>query len=130
MHSTLLPVADLGEITPGITVPCIPELVPTPSQATLSYSPIAVPPHKHVPYCILHDPSLADSMMERLRTYLPTAPGALMPPSPHLQGCISMLELDILSIPSGSLGIEETTTQLWERLFRTIQFSVREIDRN
>ncbi|KIM87548.1 hypothetical protein PILCRDRAFT_95786 [Piloderma croceum F 1598] len=123
--------AILQEIIPEMSIPFLPELVPSPSRSTAGYAPTMIPPRQQVPYWILHSPSLADSMMQELHEYLATAPGAHMPPSAELQGRTSQLPTDLHNTPTGSLGCEKTTTELWDYcLFRNIRLSVQEVDQN
>ena len=123
--------AILQEIIPEMSIPFLPELVPSPLRSTAGYAPTMIPPRQQVPYWILHSPSLAGSMMQELHEYLATAPGAHMPPSAELQGRTSQLPTDLHNTPTGSLGCEKTTTELWDYcLFRNIRLSVQEVDQN
>jgi hypothetical protein len=122
----------LQETIPQILIPHIPELREPPSQPTTAgYAPVMAPPRHHVPYWILHSPTLAASMMERLLAYLPTAPGGNSPPSTLLQLLIERLPASLQDTPSGELSSEETTAQLWEfTLFHIIRYAVQEVDQN
>lgn len=123
----------LQEIIPQVLIPHVPDLRPHPNSApsTARYAPLTAPPRHHVPYWILHSPTLADSMMERLRTYLTTAPGGNMPPSRQLQQWLDDLPGNLLDTPSGELSSEETTTQLWDvDLFPLIRYAVKDVDQN
>jgi hypothetical protein len=117
---------------PQVSIPHVPDLRPPPSvPSTARYAPLTAPPGHHVPYWILHTPTLADSMMERLRTYLMTAPGGSMPPSRQLQQRVDDLPDDLLDTSAGELSSEETTTQLWDScLFPLIRYAVKEVDQN
>jgi hypothetical protein len=122
----------LQEIIPQVLIPHIPDLRPPPSvPSTAGYAPLTAPPRHHVPYWILHSPALADSMMERLRTYLTTAPGGNMLPSRQLHQRLDDLPDDLLDTAAGELSSEETTTQLWDScLFPLIRFAVKDTDQN
>ena len=122
----------LEEIIPQVVIPHLPNLRSPPSvPSTAGYAPLTAPPQHHVPYWILHSPTLADSMMEGLRTYLTTAPGGNMPPSRQLRQRVDDLPDNLLETPAGELSSEETTTQLWDiYLFPLIRHAVKEIDQN
>jgi hypothetical protein len=122
----------LQEILPEVLIPHVPELRPPPSTpSTAGYAPFTAPPEHHVPYWILHSPTLADAMMEELRRYLTTAPGGNMSPSPHLQQAVNRLPDNLLDTAAGELSGEETTTQLWDIcLFPLIRDAVKEVDEN
>ncbi len=122
----------LQETIPQVLIPHVPVLRPTPSApSTAGYAPLTAPPQGHIPYWILHSPTLANSMMDRLRTYLTTAPGGGMPPSRQLQQCLNDLPDNLLETPAGELSSEETTTQLWNiYLFPLIRYAVKDVDQN
>ena len=120
----------LETIIPGIVIPQVPVLRQPPSQpSTAPYAPVNGPPRHHVPYWILHDPTLADTMMERLRTYLPTAQGGTMPPSPLLQFRLLALQNNVFQIHE--LTSEFSTFTFWiGDLFPIIGSAVCEVDQN
>jgi hypothetical protein len=122
----------LQDIVPELLIPHVPELRPAPSApSTEGYAPLSAPPQHHVPYWILHSPTLADSMMEELRRYLTTAPGGSMAPSSTLQLTVNELPDELLETSAGELSSEETTTQLWGiHLFPLIRYAVTEVDQN
>jgi hypothetical protein len=122
----------LQEIIPQVLIPHVPDLRPPPSvPSTAGYAPLTAPPRYHVPYWILHSPTLADSMMEGLRIYGTTAPGGNMPPSRQLQQRVDDLPDNLLETPAGELSSEETTTQLWDiYLFPLIRYAVKDMDQN
>jgi hypothetical protein len=122
----------LQEIIPQVLIPHVPDLRPPPSvPSTAGYAPLTAPPRHHVPYWILHSPTLADSMMEGLRIYLTTAPGGNMPTSRQLQQRVDDLPDNLLETPAGELSSEETTTQLWDiYLFPLIRYAVKDMDQN
>jgi hypothetical protein len=126
--------SNLQEIIPQVLIPHVPNLRPNPSVSSTqaaAYAPLTAPPRHHVPYWTLHSPTLADEMMQGLRTYLPTAPGGNMPPSPHLQYIINRLPAELLQTSAGVLSTEETTTQLWDFCFRPIiRYAVQDVDQN
>jgi hypothetical protein len=117
---------------PEVLIPHVPTLRPPPfTQSTASYAPLAAPPQHHVPYWILHSPTLADSMMEDLRRYLTTAPGSNIPLGPHLQYAVNSLPDDLLDTAAGEISSPETTTQLWDIcLFPLIRGAVKVVDKN
>ncbi|KAF5384079.1 hypothetical protein D9615_003428 [Tricholomella constricta] len=122
----------LQEIIPSIFIPHIPDLRPPPSApSTARYAPLAAPPRHHVPYWILHVPTLAESTMERLRIYLTTAPGGSIPPSRQLQQCIDNLPDNLRDTSFGELSSEETVNELWGfYLFPLIRYAVQDVDQN
>jgi hypothetical protein len=122
----------LKEVIPQVLIPHIPDLRRPPSAPTTArYAPLTAPPRHHVPYWILHSPTLAASMMTRLRTYLATAPGGNMAPSPQLLQRVDDLADDLLDTPARELSSEETTSQLWDMcLFLLIRYAVKEVDQN
>src|SRR5262245_44250666 len=122
----------LQEIIPRIFIPHVPVLRPARSlPSTAGYAPVTPPPRHHIPYWILHRPTLANSMMEQLRTYLTTAPGCNMSPSPRLQDRITGLPMDILETPAGELSSEDTTEKLWDfNFFPVIRLAVKEVDQH
>jgi len=123
----------LQEIIPQVSIPHVPDLRPLPftPPSAARYAPFTAPARQHVPYWILHDPTLANSMMERLRAYLKTAPGRDLPPSPRLQQFLDNLSDDLLHTPYGELSSEETTTDLWKiYILQLIRYAVRDIDQN
>ena len=122
----------LQEIIPQIVIPHVPQLRPARSTpSTAGYAPATAPPEHHVPYWIIHSPSLANSMMEDLRQYLTTAPGRDMPPSPDLQLGINRLPARLLDTPARQLSTEETTSLLWSSYFLPIvRDAVTEVDQN
>ena len=122
----------LQTIIPAIVIPQVPVLRPPPSQpSTDPYAPINGPPQHHVPYWILHDPTLADTMMGRLRTYLPTAPGGIMSPSLLLELRLMALQNGLFQTPARELRSEATTSLFWlTDLFPIIGSSVSEVDQN
>ena len=125
--------ATLQELIPQVSIPHVPELKPllfTPPSAAC-YAPFTAPPRQHVPYWILHDPTLANSMMERLRAYLETAPGGDLLPSHRLQYLLDNLCDDLLSTPDRELSSEETTSGLWNSyILQLIRYAVEDIDQN
>lgn len=122
----------LQQIIPQIFIPHLPPKRPIRSQPrTAGYAPTAAPPQHHVPYWIRYDPTLADSMMQKLQAYLPTAPGGNFPPSPRLQNYLNCLPEDLLRAGLGHLSTEETTVEFWDYcLFDRIRYAVMEIDQN
>jgi len=122
----------LQEIVSQILIPQVPAQRQPPSRSsTAPYAPITAPPRHHLPYWIVHSADLAESMMQRLRAYLPTAPGGNMPPSPQLTHCIDNLPEDLLDTPAGELSSEETTAQLWDiLLLPLIRYAVKDVDQN
>ena len=122
----------LQEIIPQILIPHVPDLIPSPSlPSTTRYAPLTAPPQHHVPYWILHSPTLAESMTKSLRTYLMTAPGSNMSPGPELQLRLNRLQNNVLETPAGQLCSEQTTTLLWDYdLFPLIRYAVQEVDQN
>jgi len=76
----------LQEIIPQVSIPHVPDLrsLPFTPPSAARYAPFTAPARQHVPYWILHDPTLANSMMERLRAYLKTAPGRDLPSTPTI----------------------------------------------
>ena len=122
----------LQTIIPEIVIPQVPVLRQPPSQSsTAPYAPINGPPQRHVPYWILHDPTLADTMMEKLRAYLPTAQGSTMSPSTRLQSRLTDLQNSMFQTPARELRSEATTSLFWlSDLFPIIGSSVSEVDQN
>lgn len=122
----------LQDIIPQVLIPHVPDLRPSPfTPPSAPYAPFTTPPRRHVPYWIIHDPNLADLMMERLRVYLTTAPGGNLPPSLRLQQYLDYLPEDLLTTFSGALSTEETTNELWARcLWPRIRYAVRDVDQN
>ena len=122
----------LQETIPRVLIPHIPELrVPPSRSTTAAYAPLTAPPRHHVPYWLLHSPTLAAWMMEGLLAYLPTGPGGNLPPSNLLQQLIEHLPASLKDTPSGELSTEETTAQFWDfTLFHIIRRAVQEVDQN
>jgi hypothetical protein len=122
----------IQEIIPQVLIPHVPDLRPPPSvPSTTGFAPLTAPPRHHVPYWILHSPTLADSMMEGLRTYLTTAPGGNRLPSRQLRQRVDDLPAELLETSAGELSSEETTTQLWGiHLFPLIRYAVKDVDQN
>ncbi len=122
----------LRTIIPAIVIPQVPVLRQPPSQpSTAPYAPINGPPRHHVPYWIIHDPTLADRMMEGLRAYLPTAQGNTMSPSPLLQFRLVALQNSMFQTPVRELRGEATTSLFWSSdLFPIIAALVSEVDQN
>ena len=122
----------LQTIIPGIIIPQVPVLRLPPSQpSTAPYAPINGPPQHHVPYWIIHDPTLAATMMERLRAYLLTAQGSTMSPSTRLRSRLTDLQNSLFQTPVRELRGEATTSLFWSTdLFPIIGSAVSEVDQN
>ncbi|KIM49164.1 hypothetical protein M413DRAFT_60545 [Hebeloma cylindrosporum] len=120
----------LQNIIPTIVVGYDPDKVPLNSTSTTPYAPrLAMPPMSIRPYHIVYHPSLLQDMMDSLREYLQTAPGANDPPDPYLT-----LQINEVSTPqshaNSPLSNKVSTTETWTNHFAVIKRCVREIDQN